>query len=223
MPKNAQDGPPKFLKRIASRIHHNVEAETPNVLAYMALIDRILEDRMIDESEEEALVDAALNWQLSPRQLDSAHASYIHNLAVSALADGIVTQSERSDLHLVAKLLGQDDSTLDSVLESAASQLATARSPSAPTTKENVLHGQRVCFTGELQATIDGRPITRELAEALATQAGLVVASSVTKKLDLLVIADPNSQSGKAKKARNYGIRILSDAVFWRLAGIAVD
>lgn len=79
----------------------------------MALVDRVLEDRTIDESEEQALVDAAVNWQLSRAQLDAAHAQYIHNLAVLALADGVVTDSERRDLHLVARLLGQDDSALD--------------------------------------------------------------------------------------------------------------
>jgi len=51
----------------------------------------------------------------------------------------------------------------------------------------------------------------------------MVVASGVTKKLDFLVVADPNTQSGKAKKARDYGIRILADSAFWQLAGINVD
>lgn len=221
--QQAQAEPPKFLQRIATKIHHDVEAETPNVLAYMALIDRVLEDRTIDECEEEALVDAAINWQLSPAQLHAAHSQYLHNIAVSALADGVVTESERRDLHLVAKLLGQDDATLDSVLETAAAQLATARRAPAQSHKENLLRGQRVCFTGQLQSTIGGQPISRELADALATEAGLIVASNVTKKLDILVVADPNTQSGKAKKARNYGIRILSDVVFWKMAGITVD
>lgn len=221
--QEAQDEPPKFLQRIASKIHHDVEAETPTVLAYMALVDRVIEDRTIDESEENALVDAALNWQLSATQLEAAHVQYTHNLAVLASADGVVTDSERRDLHLVAKLLGQDDSTLDTVLESAAAQLASAHHAPVPTQNENGLRGQRVCFTGELQSTIDGQPIRRDIAETLASQAGLTVATSVTKKLDILVVADPNTQSGKAKKARNYGIRILSDTVFWRMAGVTVD
>ena len=54
------------------------------------------------------------------------------------------------------------------------------------------------------------------------TGAGLKIASSVTKKLDLLVVADPDTQSGKAKKARDYGIRVMSDTVFWRHCGIEV-
>lgn len=127
-------------------------------------------------------------------------------------------------MHLVARLLGHDDTRLDSLLESAASKLASAcRGEPKVRQKEHSLCGQSVCFTGQLQSTIGGELIERDLAEALATEAGLVVASNVTKKLDILVVADPHTQSGKAKKARDYGIRILSDAVFWRMAGIAVD
>lgn len=221
--QEARNEPPRFLQRIAAKIRHDVEAEAPNILEYLALIDRVVEDRMIDENEENTLVEAASNWQLSRSQLAAAHREYIHNLAVAALADGVVTDSERRDLLLVARLLGQDDATLNSVLESAAAQLASAPGTPASVQTENSLRGLRVCFTGELQSTIGGEPISRDVAEALATKAGLIVASSVTKKLDLLVVADPNTQSGKAKKARSYGIRILSDAVFWSLAGIPVD
>ncbi len=219
--QDAQDRPPNFLQRIAGKIQHDIEAATPNVLAYMALIDRVLEDRTIDASEEDALVDAALDWKLSPAQLLDTHTQYIHNLAVLALADGVVTDSERRDLHLVAKLLGQDDSNLDNVLEFA--QLASANSVPDSTPNKNTIRGQRVCFTGELLSSLNGQPITRDTAKALATKAGLIVASSVTKKLDILVVADPNTQSGKATKARKYGIRILSDAVFWRMVGVSVD
>lgn len=215
--------PPKFLQRIASTIHHDTEAETPNVLAYMVLIDRILEDRVIDQSEEDVLVDAVENWGLSSAQLTAAHTNYIHNLAVAALADGIVTDTERRDLHLVSRLLGQNESILDGILESAASQLSTARPAPKIVLPDTDLNGKSVCFTGQLSATIGGQPISRDLAETLAKDAGLNIASNVTKKLNLLVVADPNTQSGKARKARDYGTRILSDPVFWRMAGIAVD
>jgi DNA polymerase-3 subunit epsilon len=85
------------------------------------------------------------------------------------------------------------------------------------------LTGKSVCFTGQLSATIGGASISRDVAETLAKDAGLCIASNVTKKLDLFVVADPNTQSSKARKAREYGTRILSDTVFWRMAGIAID
>jgi DNA polymerase-3 subunit epsilon len=216
-------GPPRFLQRILSKIHHDTDATTPDVVAYLALVDRILEDRVINVDEENTLVDAVANWGLSRFQVKEAHQTYIHNLAVHALADGVVTDAERSDLHQVARLLGHDDRELDHILESAAAQLRTTNSTKVTGSPREDLHGTRVCFTGELQSRINGEPITRDVAETLAEQAGLVVANSVTKKLDLLVVADPNTQSGKAKKARQYGTRILADSVFWRMIGVAVE
>jgi DNA polymerase-3 subunit epsilon len=214
---------PRFLQRLSALIHHDTDAEVANILAYMVLIDRILEDRVIDQSEEDVLVDAVTNWGLSSGQLSTAHSNYIHNLAVSALADGVVTDAERRDLHLVARLLGQSEITLDNILESAASQLSIARSASRNVESNNELVGKSVCFTGQLSSTLGGQLISRDFAETLAKDAGLKISSNVTKKLDLLVVADPHSQSSKARKAREYGTRILSDSVFWRLAGIAVD
>lgn len=219
----AASEPSKYLQRIASQLIHDTGGESPNFLAYLALIDRVLEDRSISECEENLLLDAALNWELSKRHVESAHAQYLHHLAVVALADGVVSEAERRDLLAVARLLGQDESHLNQMLETAASQLALVNPSDKPSNGASELCGKTVCFTGELLSTIDGMPITREVAEGLATKAGLVVAGSVTKKLDLLIVADPATQSGKAKKARDYGIRILADAVFWRLAGIAVD
>jgi DNA polymerase III subunit epsilon len=218
-----QTEPPRFLQRIAYRIRHDVDTEDANVLAYMVLIDRILEDRVIDQNEENVLVDAISNWGLSNTQLTAAHSNYLQKLAVAALADGHVSDTERRDLHLVARLLGQDQASLDGILESAATQLSAAKVATNTNSGRSDLRGKSVCFTGQLNATLGGQPICRDIAETLAEKAGLTIASGVTKKLDLLVVADPNTQSGKAKKAREYGTRILSDAVFWPMAGIAVD
>lgn len=215
--------PPRFLQRILSKTHHDTDAMIPDVVAYLTLVDRILEDRVIDADEECTLVDAVANWGLSILQVKEAHQTYIHNLAVHALADGVVTDTERSDLHQVARLLGHDDRELDHILESAAAQLRATKSTKLAGFPSEELNGKRVCFTGELQSHINGELITRDVAETLAEQAGLVVSNSVTKKLDLLVVADPNTQSGKAKKARQYGTRVLADSVFWRMIGVTVE
>jgi len=206
-----------------ARIHHNVDGDEPSVLSYLSLIDRVLEDRTIDTNEESALVDAALQLGLTSRQVLDTHSTYLHNLAVLALADGYVSEIERRDLRMVTRLLGQDDSVLDDILRAAETQLATVKKRGADSPVESSLSGKTVCFTGEIQASIRGCPITRETAEILAQQAGLNVANSVTKRLDVLVVADPNTQSGKAKKARELGIRVLSDTVFWRLINVKVD
>jgi DNA polymerase III subunit epsilon len=136
----------------------------------------------------------------------------------------IVTDAERRDLKLVARLLGQEKDDLDQILHDAAAKVSQVSVTSAPG-QELVMNltGKRVCFTGELLCRYKGQLISRELAEELASAAGLVAADSVTKKLDLLVLADPHTQSGKAKKARQFGIRIMHEPVFWKAIGVEVE
>jgi DNA polymerase-3 subunit epsilon len=57
----------------------------------------------------------------------------------------------------------------------------------------------------------------------LARRAGLEPVDGVTKKLDMLVVGDPETLSGKAKKAHQYGVRILHEPVFWKLLGVEVE
>ncbi|MCS7159253.1 MAG: BRCT domain-containing protein [Gemmatales bacterium] len=194
------------------------------MMAYGALLDRVLEDRLVTDSEADALLEMAAKWGLSGEQIRFAHREYLNQLAVAALADGVVTEAERRDLELVARLLGQDARNLDEILHEAAAKIARAPGPTTPPqVPADSLTGKRVCFTGELRCRYHGELITRELAEELATKAGLIVMDSVTKKLDLLVVADPNSQSAKAKKARQYGIRIMHESVFWKAIGVPVE
>jgi DNA polymerase III subunit epsilon len=224
--RRRQAEPRTYLQRLVGRMHggDGSMAEDGAVMAYAALFDRILEDRHVDDSEADALVEMAERWGLSGEQITLAHRAYLDQLAVAAMADGVVTEAERRDLQLVARLLGQENRELEQILREAA-----AKTPSTPTgstssaTSDASLSGKRVCFTGELQCRRDGQLIQRELAEQLAAKAGLIIADSVTKKLDLLVLADPHSQSGKAKKARQYGVRIMHEPVFWKAVGVGVE
>jgi DNA polymerase III epsilon subunit family exonuclease len=83
--------------------------------------------------------------------------------------------------------------------------------------------GKTVCFTGESQCSVNGRMITRTMAESIAAEKGLIIQSYVTKKLDMLIAADPNTQSNKAKKAKQYGTRIIPELVFWRTLRVSID
>ena len=224
--RRRQTEPPTFLQRLLGRMHDSALpiATDGAVMAYGALLDRVLEDRRVDDSEADALLETAARWGLSGDQVRLAHRDYLNHLALAAVADGIVTDAERRDLKLVARLLGHEQPNLDEILCEAAAKVANTHLGSAPVpTAEESLIGKRVCFTGELQCQHDGKMISRERAEELATGAGLVVMDSVTKKLDLLVLADPHTQSGKAKKARQYGIRIIHEPVFWKAIGVEVN
>jgi len=221
-----QAQPPTFLQRLLVRMHDRAlpVATEGAVMAYGALLDRVLEDRHVHDSEADALVEMAARWGLSSDQIELGHRDYLNQLAIAAVADRNLTDSERRDLKLVARLLGQENRDLDEILRDAATNVSeTHPAPASAQPAEDSLIGKRVCFTGELQCHYDGQPISRDLAGELATRAGLIVVDSVTKKLDLLVLADPHSQSGKAKKARQYGTRIMHEPVFWRAIGVKVE
>src|SRR4029077_19451087 len=69
------------------------------------------------------------------------------------------------------------------------------------------LAGKTFCFTGALS-----RP--RKEYENLVDKHGGSVLSGVTKELKYLVMADPNSGSSKAEKARKYGTQCIDEATF---------
>ena len=218
--------PPGYLQRLLFRMSESdfPIASEGATMAYTALLERVLEDRRVDDTEGDALVEMATNWGLSVDQTRLAHRDFLNKLAIAALADGVVTESERCELKLVARLLGHEQSNLDDVLNQASQLLKSVTSiRSPPKCRDSGLSGLSICFTGELQCLKRGQIISREYAHELAIAAGLVVMDSVTKKLDILVVADPHTQSGKAKKARQYGIRIMHELVLWNTLGIEVD
>ena len=69
------------------------------------------------------------------------------------------------------------------------------------------LAGKTFCFTGSL-----GRP-RKELEQMVESRGGTLL-SGVTKDLQFLVMADPNSGSSKAEKAKKYGTQCLDEAQF---------
>lgn len=69
------------------------------------------------------------------------------------------------------------------------------------------LSGKSFCFTGAMEYK------RKDLQDMVTAQGGTNL-DSVTKNLTYLVIADPNSTSGKAKKARDLGITLISPEQF---------
>jgi len=66
------------------------------------------------------------------------------------------------------------------------------------------------CFTGK-------SPKPRKQMEALAIKAGGSVTKSITNSTTILVIADPDSTSAKAQKARAMGVELISPEEFFEM------
>jgi len=175
---------------------------------YLALLARALEDRLIEPGEVETLTDLVREHGMSNEQVRAAHTEYLTQVATAALVDGTVTDDEQADLLEVGRLLGINGGELDVVLASAAERSNAGDGGPAPGT--GLQAGDKVVFTGEMS-------VPREQLVEHAESLGLRVMNSVSGKTSLLVIADPHSQSGKARAAREKGVRIVTEQVFDQL------
>jgi hypothetical protein len=80
-----------------------------------------------------------------------------------------------------------------------------------------------VAFTGDNTCRVGGMLLDRASSEALARRAGLSVHPRVTKQVTLLVDCDPSGASGNERKARGYGIEVVTETEFWTELGMQLD
>lgn len=204
---------PTALGHLASHVEVEATGDMPadGALSYLELLDRVLEDRRVTEDEVDALAMIAEEWRLPAGGIRHLHASYLQGIWGLARADGVVTGAEHRDLEILTELLG------------VSVEDATTEPTTRATVRREDLTGRSVCFTGESVCTIDGALLSRDDQEALAEEAGLVVKAGVSSKLDVLVLADPDSKSGKSRKADELGVRKMAEPVFWRTLGVQID
>lgn len=174
------------------------------VESYLEILEAALLDRYLSEYEGQALAQMASLLGLNDLGLRTVHQDYLTGLAAVAWADGVVTEQERSDLDLVATLLGLDRSDVTVALES-----ASTKGDEPAHEPFRLRPGDAVCLAGQMT-----RP--RAEIERDAAARGLIV-GGLTKRSQLLVAADPDSQSGKAAKARSYGVPAVTEEAFMRL------
>lgn len=211
----------KHESPLASLLNRLPTAATQDAgaVAYSELLDRVLMDRIVSAEEADALFELAESLGLSRTQVMDVHAEYLKGLVRIALIDGVITNIEYMDLGKIGQLLSIESGELDRIID----QQKADKTTSIPIKAPKSYIGKSVCFTGELRGTINAQPITRDLAHRLSMERGLVIRKGVTKDLDYLVVADPNTQSSKAQKARDYGVNIISECAYWTLIGLQVE
>ena len=205
VPKTVSQG--SYLRHVMDRLTHQ---ELPinriglAVAEYLNLLELVLEDRRIDQSEADELFDLADRLLIPKSQLGAIHATYFSTICEHALADGSISTEEEYDLQSLGNLLNVGD--WREIVN-----VSSARIPNN-STPIRIAAGTTICFTGAMK-------YPRQKCVDIATAAGLVNADRVTKSLDILVVADPDSQSTKAMKAQKYGLRILAATAFFELIG----
>ncbi len=202
--RSAADARPRsFLERMIDRLPRMTSL--PQADDYLAMLDRALLDRHISVSEQNALLELAQSLGLSWADAMELHRSYLASLAQVAWQDSVITDDEHKDLLNVADLLGLARQNVDIALAEA----RTCNSKLSGNLCQFRLElGDTVAFTGQMN-----KP--REEWEHLATELGLrVTGGIVTRATRLLVAADPDSQTGKAGKARRCGVPIVGEEAF---------
>jgi DNA polymerase-3 subunit epsilon len=198
-----------FLERITTRLPD--VAGPAEYVDYLALLDRCLLDRHLSEHEAQALVVLAEELGIGRQSCEALHREYFAALTRLAWSDGILTTDEMGDLVDVANLLDLSADTVTDALDGpqqlTAESLVVAAGP-----QFELQPGDLVVLTGDMSRA------RGDWEEELVAR-GFTPWRAVTKRVKLVVAADPDSLSGKARKARDYGIPIVDEVTLGKLAG----
>ncbi len=166
-------------------------------IAYLLLLNMAMQDLILSSEEESELNKWAEDLGVSEKDVKKLHTGYLDSFIQAALRDGVITLQERQMIEKVGSALH-----LPVVIPETAQPIKA--------NSDNLSVGKKVCFTGAATG-FNGEQISREDLEALAAKVGLHPVNDVTKKgCDVLVAADESSMSGKARKAKDWGIPVIS-------------
>jgi DNA polymerase-3 subunit epsilon len=186
------------LRRIIHGLGPSEEAGPE--LSYLDALSSVMSDFEITADELNYLKDWAETLGIGTSKQSDLHSAFFNQIVVAAERDNYISEIENILLRKAAKTLGVN------YLESSTTNQKSEEFSLKP--------GMKVCFTGTAIGK-NGEELPRETLESYATKKSLIPVSSVTKKTcDLLVAADKSSMSGKTKKARDYGIPVISVAEF---------
>jgi NAD-dependent DNA ligase len=135
-----------------------------------------------------------LNWWMKQNSMLRAHypGKQLYQTVERILQDGVITEEEREELQQQL-LLFVGNPFEQGVVTGMATKLAISD------TEIDTLHGCSVCFTGMF---LSG---TRRQCEEIAQQLGATAQSSVTQKLDYLIIGELSSRDWRFS---SYGRKI---------------
>jgi DNA polymerase-3 subunit epsilon len=200
-----------FLERITRKMPEF--AGPAEHAGYLAMLDRALIDRHISASEANGLVQLAEALGIDRVTVESLHRRYFDDLTRVAWADGELTETELADIVAVADLLDIPTEAIGEATDPGRWVTLDAPATAASDTSAHIFSlapGALVVLTGEMTAP-------RDAIEAELRARGFTPWAGVTKKVALVVAADPDSLSGKARKAREYGIPVVGESALWGL------
>lgn len=162
-------------------------------IEYLELVGRAVADLHVTRDEREYLQSFAVELGMTERDVAQAHRRFVNELVDAALEDGEVTEQEHDMLLRIATGLGVDIGVVES-------RVSPLRQSSGAVTIEA---GMSVVFTGEHPS------LARDNLAQIIEARGLRIQDGVTRSTSIVAASDPSSNSGKAAKARRYGVPIV--------------
>lgn len=170
---------------------------------YSELLRVCLGDRHLTPAEFYGLARFAHDTGLTEEDVAKIHEEFIRQIASKAWVDGVVTERERTELCTLAEQLAVDPALVHELI-------ATPQTDNDHDEEwvELTPH-DRIAFTGSMD-------VSREEWRTRALSHGLTV-GGVGQNTALLVAANPDTMSRKARRARELNIPIVSELHFSRL------
>lgn len=168
---------------------------------FLDLLARVVADGRISKDERRSLTALAEVLGLTSDDIGKLVRHYLLSVVEAALEDGVFTANERANVLQLAALFELSEEEQVALLSYGEHHAKTVDSA------VNLKPGDTVVLTGMSEAK------KRELT-SLAESCGLVVWGNINKRVAVVVALDIGSNSGKARKAREYGIPVVSVEAF---------
>lgn len=189
------EGEQQWIARIAQGLP---QGGTTASARYREMLRVALADRLLTDAERLNLAEFARSADLTDADVAEIHEDFFRQFVVDAWLDGVLTRDEKDELVALADQLGIAPVILNTALQEPDAESLDAAFALKP--------GDRIALTGSMD-------LPRETWEARAASYGLLT-GGVTKKTVLVVAANPHSRSGKARRANELGIPIISEKHF---------
>lgn len=164
---------------------------------YMGFLSILLEDRALSAEENNRRKMFAANLGLEADQIERLHEEYVAILEARARENSRISNLEVSRISHMAQLLGVESTLVEDSAE-----------------EVEIPEGQLICVTST--QIINGETWSYARLERVITKTGNTPTNQLNKKdgVRLLLCPDVNSRTGKAKKAAEWGIPMMTISDF---------
>ena len=158
-----------------------------------------MSDGVVTDEEVQGLVEVAKHVGLGISDLKSVHQQYFEELFTLVWSDGLLSDPEIDLLREAGRVLGVSEIDVEQSIHTKTGQ-----------SKRPLAEGALVCLTGSMNPD-------KSTISSLLANFGILTTDGVSKKTTAVIAADTDSMSGKANKARQYGIPIYTSTEIWRI------